>query len=145
MILAGGLGSSAYIRDAIQEHLNNLRHPNARQVIVIPCQEPQLVVVRGLLLEQQQKLETGAPTGVLTNRIARCSYGVVVRQPYTPAYHYNEDVVPDLFDTKHMWAINQIQWLIRKVRAPKAWTSYRYPIDNFKTAFRATPFSQTPP
>ncbi|KAF7554297.1 hypothetical protein G7Z17_g3034 [Cylindrodendrum hubeiense] len=113
MILAGGLGSSAYVRETIQEQLMVINHPNARQVVVIPCNEPQLVVVRGLLLDQQQKLETGN-MAVLASRIARASYGVVIREPYSPATHFDEDIAEDRFNGKKKWALNQIQWLIRK-------------------------------
>lgn len=114
MILSGGLGSSAYVRDRLEQQLLNYQHPNASQVAVVPCQDPQLVVVRGLLLEQQQRLETGN-VSVLASRIARASYGVVVRELYSPASHFGEDVVADEFNTKKKFAINQIQWLIRKV------------------------------
>ncbi|KAH7115505.1 hypothetical protein B0J13DRAFT_514682 [Dactylonectria estremocensis] len=113
MILAGGLGSSAYVRDTIRQQLSDYNHPNARQIIIIPCQDPQLVVVRGLLFNQQQKMETG-DMAVLATRIARASYGVVVREPYQPAIHFDEDVRHDVFIPNQKWAINQIQWLIRK-------------------------------
>lgn len=114
MILAGGLGSSAYVRETIQQQLMACNHPNARQVVVIPCQEPQLVVVRGLLLDEQQKIETGN-MAVLASRIARASYGIVIREPYTPAVHFDEEIIQDPFNPKQKWALNQIQWLIRKV------------------------------
>ncbi|KAF7554373.1 hypothetical protein G7Z17_g2975 [Cylindrodendrum hubeiense] len=113
MILAGGLGSSAYVREAIQQQLMACNHPNARQVVVIPCQEPQLVVVRGLLFDQQQKIETGN-MAVLASRIARASYGVVIREPYKPSIHFDEEIVHDHLNPKQKWALNQIQWLIRK-------------------------------
>lgn len=114
MILAGGLGSSAYVRDTIENHLLHLHHPNARRMTVIPCQEPQLVVVRGLLLDRQQRMETGNRE-VLESRIARMSYGVVVQEPYNPTVHLDEDVRQDPYDSKKKWAVNQIQWLIYKV------------------------------
>lgn len=114
MILAGGLGSSAYVREMIQQQLSHYGHPNARQVVVVPCQEPQLIVVRGLLLDRQQRAETG--NTILSTRIARMSYGVVVQELYNPEVHFDEDVRQDPFQPKEKWAINQIQWLIRKVR-----------------------------
>lgn len=89
-------------------------HPNANQVAVIPCNEPQLVVVRGLLLDQQQRWETGGTRSVLQSRIARASYGVVVREAYVPTRHLDEDVQEDRFSKGQKFAINQIQWLIRK-------------------------------
>ncbi|KAH6871409.1 hypothetical protein B0T10DRAFT_260960 [Thelonectria olida] len=113
MILAGGLGSSAYVRETIQQQLIGYKHTNARHVVVIPCQEPQLVVVRGLLLDHQQRIESGNKA-VLATRIARASYGVVIQERYNPALHFDEDVERDPFDGKQKWAINQIQWLICK-------------------------------
>lgn len=114
MILSGGLGSSAYVRERLQQQFSNYPHSNASQIAVIPCHDPQLVVVRGLLLDHQQKMETGN-LSVLATRIARASYGVIVQEIYSPAVHFNEDVQEDQFDSKQKWAVNQIQWLIRKV------------------------------
>jgi len=115
MILSGGLGSSAYVRERLQQTCMHICHPNAPGVSVIPCQDPQLVVVRGLLLDRQQKMETGN-ISVLASRIARASYGVVVQELYSPQLHFNEEVRRDAFNSGQMWAVNQIQWLIRKVR-----------------------------
>ncbi|RFU80066.1 hsp70 family chaperone [Trichoderma arundinaceum] len=113
MILSGGLGSSPYVRDKIQQQLLSYPHINATQVAVVPCHDPQLVVVRGLLLDHQQRTETGN-IPVLAARIARSSYGIVVREMYSPATHFDEDVVQDPWNRKKKWAANQIQWLIRK-------------------------------
>src|SRR4051812_22020618 len=114
MILSGGLGSSAYVRDVLQQRFLNFPHPNATNIQVVPCTDPQLVVVRGLLLDQQQKWETNGTVSVLGSRIARASYGVVVRQVYTPALHFNEDIQTDKYDPSQRWAVNQIQWIIKK-------------------------------
>ncbi|KAH8657847.1 hypothetical protein BX600DRAFT_415644 [Xylariales sp. PMI_506] len=114
IVLSGGLGSSPYIRDQLQQQFMNFPHPNASRVAILPCQDPQLVVVRGLLLDRQQKMETGGTASVLSARIARASYGVVVQEVYTPAKHFNEDVVVDPYDKKQKWATNQIEWLIKK-------------------------------
>lgn len=115
MILAGGLGSSDYVRDKLEEHLRQSRHPNASNVAVIQCRDPQLAVVRGLLLDREQKAQN-ANAGVLTTRIARASYGVVIWDRYSLTEHVGEDTRRDSFDSTVIWAINQIQWLIRKVR-----------------------------
>ncbi|KAK3994857.1 hypothetical protein QBC44DRAFT_35101 [Cladorrhinum sp. PSN332] len=114
MVLSGGLGSSAYVRERLQQRFLSFPHPNASNVAVIPCNDPQLVVVRGLLLDRQQKWQTGGVASVLATRIARASYGVVVQEIYSPAHHFNEDIVTDPFDSSQKWAVNQIQWLIRK-------------------------------
>ncbi|KAG6003042.1 hypothetical protein E4U21_002431 [Claviceps maximensis] len=114
IILSGGLGSSAYVRQTMQQQLAALAHPNAKRTTVIPCQDPQLVVVRGLLLEQQQMMDSETSVPVVATRVARASYGVIVREAYSPARHFNEEVIRDPFDGKKLWAVNQIEWMIRK-------------------------------
>ncbi len=114
MVLSGGLGSSAFVRDKLRQRFLSYPHPNASSVAVIPCNDPQLVVVRGLLLDRQQRWQTGGAASVLATRIARASYGVIVQEVYSPAMHFNEDIVVDPYDKSQKWAVNQIQWLIRK-------------------------------
>lgn len=118
MILSGGLGSSAYVRQSLQQHLVCFPHPNATNAVVVPCQDPQLVVVRGLLLDHQQRMETGNMS-VLAARIARASYGIIMREVYSPAKHFDEDVLQDPFDPRKRWAVNQVKWMIRKVIIPE--------------------------
>ena len=113
MVLSGGLGSSTYVRETLQNHLSAFPHPNAQQVQTLPCMDPQLVVIRGLLLDRQQSLDTGNMS-VLAARVARASYGVVVQEVYSPNVHFNEDIRPDAYEPTKRWAVNQIQWLIRK-------------------------------
>lgn len=112
MILSGGLGSSKYVRDRIQSEMMITPHPNAHQVKVLQTPNPQLVVVKGLLLDRLQKLES--PTPVIINRIARASYGVVCKTRYNPAIHFDEDIRTDPYDGEQ-YAIGQIDWIIRKV------------------------------
>lgn len=90
MVLSGGLGSSTYIRDRIQQHVIAYQHANATKIAVIPCHDPQLVV-RGLLLDHQQRVETGS-VPVLVARIALSSYRIVVREMYSPDTHLDEEV-----------------------------------------------------
>lgn len=85
------------------------------QVGIVPCSDPQLVVVRGLLLDRQQRMEGRGR--VLVHTKARSSYGVVVRQLYDPSRHFGEEVQQDRFQPDQMYAINQIEWIIKKVRA----------------------------
>ncbi|RGP69846.1 hypothetical protein FLONG3_7672 [Fusarium longipes] len=113
IILSGGLGSSAYVREALQEHLTKLQHPNARNIVVIPSQDPQLVVARGILENKRQRMESGNKS-VLSSWIARASYGVIVQEVYMPAQHFDEDIRQDPWDPNVKWATNQIQWLIKK-------------------------------
>ncbi|KAK4122039.1 hypothetical protein N657DRAFT_622632 [Parathielavia appendiculata] len=114
MVLSGGLGSSAYVRDQLQQRFADFPHPNASRVEVIRCSDPQLVVVRGLLLDHQQKAQTGGTASVLAARVARASYGIIVKHPYSPVLHFNEEIVTDRYETDKKWAVNQIEWLIRK-------------------------------
>ncbi|CAI4219291.1 unnamed protein product [Parascedosporium putredinis] len=59
-------------------------------------------------------MESNTKTPTLATTIARASYGVVVREVYKPEVHYNEDRETDAFDSRTVWAMHQIQWLIRK-------------------------------
>ncbi|KAF4995983.1 hypothetical protein FDECE_12609 [Fusarium decemcellulare] len=113
MILSGGLGSSVYVQRRIREHFTRFSHPNALHVVVIPSRFPQITVVRGLLFDHKQKRETGNKP-VLATYIARASYGVVIRELYTPERHFNEQIEQDEHDPSQRWAVNQIQWVIRK-------------------------------
>jgi hypothetical protein len=61
-------------------------------------------------------METGY-LSVLASRVARASYGVIVKEHYVVERHFNEELVEDPNDSKRKWALNQIQWLIKKVRA----------------------------
>lgn len=122
MVLSGGLGSSKYVQRRIREYFSQFTHPNARQVTVIANRNPQTTVVRGLLEDHKQKMETGNMP-VLATYIARASYGVVVREPYSPDRHIGEQLEQDQFDPNQTWAVNQIEWIIRKV-----WISNDNPI-----------------
>lgn len=114
MILSGGLGSSAYVKDRIRHHVQHFPHPNALSMTVIPSPDPQLVVCRGLLHNQQQ-LSIGNGE-MLVSRIARMSYGLNVKVPFDSTIHNLDDSIPDRFaPKKKRWVPNQIEWLIRKV------------------------------
>ncbi|KAI6777669.1 hsp70 family chaperone [Emericellopsis cladophorae] len=114
MMLSGGLGSSVYVKDQIAARYANQPHPAAVGIRIVPCNEPQLVVARGLLLDEQQKWQTGSTMSVLSTRVARASYGIIVMEEYVPSLHYGETVFNDRFDPKKQWVSNQIQWLIKK-------------------------------
>ncbi|KEZ40569.1 Uncharacterized protein SAPIO_CDS8481 [Scedosporium apiospermum] len=114
MVLSGGLGSSIYVRQRLQQQFMSFPHPNAAEVAVLSCKDPQLVVVQGLLLNRKQQMDSGNIAPTLATTVARASYGVVVQEVYSPQLHYNEDVRKDMYDPSKMWAINQIQWLIKK-------------------------------
>lgn len=80
---------------------------------IIRCKFPQLAVVKGLVVDKRQKLESG--TSLLTYRVARRSYGIVCREEWNPNIHVDEDIVMDNFIPGKRWANNQIDWIIRKV------------------------------
>lgn len=64
-------------------------------------------------MDRRQRLVSG--TAALKTRIARASYGVLCRQLYNPNIHVNADVQYDFYVKGQKWAINQIDWLIKKV------------------------------
>lgn len=113
MILSGGLGSSRYVRDRIQQLLANARHPYAQQVQILQAPDPQLVVVKGLLLDRLQSLDSDTAP-VIVSRVARASYGYLCKKKYNPAIHGNEEVLKDPYDGE-LYAMDQIDWLIKKV------------------------------
>jgi len=80
---------------------------------IIRCKFPQLAVVKGLVVDKRQKLESGM--SLLTYRIARRSYGIVCREAWDPSIHVDEDVVMDAYIPDKRWANNQIDWIIKKV------------------------------
>ncbi|KAI0378679.1 hypothetical protein F5Y04DRAFT_290850 [Hypomontagnella monticulosa] len=112
MILSGGLGSSKYVRDRIDHEMMTSSHPYAQRVKVLQAPDPQLVVVKGLLLDRLQKLDSGiAP--VIVSRVARASYGVVCKTKYNPAIHFDEEIKTDQYDGEQ-YAMGQIDWIIKK-------------------------------
>ena len=113
MILSGGLGSSRYVRDCIQHELMKLPHAYAHQIQILQAPDPQLVVVKGLLLDRLQKLDSGL-THVIVSRVARASYGLVCKVKYDPEIHFNETIQKDPYDGE-LYAMGQIDWLIKKV------------------------------
>lgn len=113
MVLSGGLGSSAYVRDRLSREMTIYPHQGAPQLKILQAPDPQLVVVKGLLLDRLQKLESGF-IPVLINRRARASYGTVCKTKYNPAIHEGEVVRKDPFDGE-MYAMDQIDWIIKKV------------------------------
>lgn len=101
------------MRDRLQEYLVSKPHPYARTVKILQAMEPQLVVVKALLLDRMQRLESGS-VPVIVSRIARSSYGVVCKARYDPNIHLNENVVTDPLDGQK-YAMGMIDWLIKKV------------------------------
>ncbi|KAI1326628.1 hypothetical protein F5Y16DRAFT_421650 [Xylariaceae sp. FL0255] len=112
MILSGGLGSSKYVRDRLQAELTMKPHACATRVKLVQAPDPQLVVIKGLLLDRLQSLESNiAP--VIVSRVARASYGMICKSKYNPEIHAGEAVMRDQWDGE-MYAMGQIDWIIRK-------------------------------
>jgi hypothetical protein len=109
LVLSGGLGGSPYVKTQLDSKYSQTR------MSIIRSQEPRLSVVKGLVMDRKQKLVSG--TAALKTRIARASYGVLCRQLYNPNYHIGADVDYDVYNKSQQWALNQIEWLIRKVLA----------------------------
>jgi len=106
-VLSGGLGGSPYVKTQLEQKYSSTN------ITIIRSQEPKLSVVKGLVMDRKQRLVSGR--AALKTRIARASYGVLCRQLYNPNIHVNADVEYDFYIKKQKWAINQIDWLIKKV------------------------------
>ena len=107
------MGSSAYVRDRLQQELAADPHPSAANIRIVQAPDPQLVVVKGLLLDRLQRLDTGYKP-VLVRRKARASYGIVCKTRYNPNIHMGEETRIDPIDGQ-TYAIGMIDWIIRKV------------------------------
>ncbi len=82
---------------------------------IIKSRFPQLSVVKGLVVDKRQKLESGV--SLLTTRVARRSYGVICMEEYNPNKHLGADIIMDSIIPGKRWAIDQIDWIIKKVQS----------------------------
>lgn len=112
MVLSGGLGSSDYVRTRLEERFMKTPHPNAQKLRIMRSQEPQLAVVKGLIMDRRQNIESGK--AILKTRVARVSYGVLCNTLWNELYHKGEDSVIDAYIPDRKFAINQIDWIIKK-------------------------------
>jgi hypothetical protein len=113
LILSGGLGSSAYLKDAIEKrYCENGTHASflTKKMEILKASHPQEVVAKGLVINRLQKMKIG--TSVLTSRISVNSVGLVTDVLYNPAKHINAKVHKALNGQKY--ADNAINWLIRE-------------------------------
>ncbi|OAL39967.1 hypothetical protein AYO20_00880 [Fonsecaea nubica] len=97
-------------------YLHLKQHPfimPAAKVVQIP--DPQLAVVRGLLMSRAHQLAAdrlaAASRPVLRARVARISYGVVCNQLFNPHMHRDQDIFRDKTD-RRVYARDQIKWLV---------------------------------
>lgn len=123
LVLSGGLGSSPYVQKKLRTRyaIGAGNYPNAANLRILKAPKPQLAVVHGLVMDRVQRIKEDKV--VYKERCCRNSYGIVVRHLYDPMLHQGEDVETDPRDRKK-WAINQIDWFIKKVSACPATFTY---------------------
>ena len=126
IVLSGGLGSSKYIERSLRhEYCTGISgQRNANNLEILTAAEPQLAVVKGLVMDRSQALHRGVV--VYTGKCCRVSYGAICRLPYDSRLHYGEPTIRDQF-TKELWVEDQIDWLIREVRRPYRSPSFHSP------------------
>lgn len=82
VILSGGLGKSLYVQTELERRYSspNRMFSNTRNLRFKVAPEPQLAVCKGLIVDQQRRLESGTP--VLNVRRCRASYGTLCKIEY---------------------------------------------------------------
>ncbi|RAH50576.1 Hsp70 family protein [Aspergillus brunneoviolaceus CBS 621.78] len=112
LILSGGLGSSPYVRQQLQERYSGsgmTSGPLSGTMQVLTADEPQLVVVHGLVMDRTQQLKRGVVT--FGSRCAPVSYGIICNKLYSKDFHLGERVQIDPRDNR-MYVLDQIDWLV---------------------------------
>ncbi|KAJ5510948.1 hypothetical protein N7453_003051 [Penicillium expansum] len=112
IILSGGFGSSQYVRQRLVDkygNTGNQNHPNAVGMQILVADEPQLVVVHGLVLDRIQQIKRGVVT--FESRCSPISYGIICDKIYNSERHVGERVRVDPRD-KNTYVIDQIDWLV---------------------------------
>lgn len=112
IVLSGGLGSSKYIKKRLVDEFsaNTSRRANRVEILVAP--EPQLAVVKGLVMDRAQSLDQDVT--VWAGRCCRVSYGVVCKVRYDSKQHAGETISRDS-TTGTLWVEGQIDWFIKEV------------------------------
>ncbi|KAB8077963.1 hypothetical protein BDV29DRAFT_167418 [Aspergillus leporis] len=112
LVLSGGFGSSPYVRQCLVDKFaspTTNKHSNAENMQILLADEPQLVVVHGLVLDRIQQIKRGVVT--FGSRCAPVSYGIMCDKLYDPKKHVGEPVRLDPRDN-NMFAVDQIDWLV---------------------------------
>ena len=144
MVLSGGLGNSAYVRDCLRGRYGpgNASHPNAQNLQIRVAPDPQLVVCKGNVADRVAKIKSGQ--SVLGWRCCRASYGTLCKVLYDPKQpdHHGRMTQKDLLDGK-LYVADCIDWFIRQGEA----VSSDFPIiQNFRRKCSpATPTNLEPP
>ncbi|KAF2691612.1 hypothetical protein K458DRAFT_438019 [Lentithecium fluviatile CBS 122367] len=115
MVLSGGLGNSAYVRDQLRIRYGrgNSPHFNARNLQIRVAPDPQLVVCKGIVADRVQKLKSGQ--SVLGWRCCRSSYGLLCKvkhDPNNPA-HFGLNTARDPLDGQ-LYVTDYIDWFIKQ-------------------------------
>ncbi|RJE19671.1 hypothetical protein PHISCL_07991 [Aspergillus sclerotialis] len=76
---------------------------------ILVADEPQLVVVHGLVLDRTQQIKRRVVT--FGSRCAPVSYGIICDKIYNPSKHVGEPVRLDPRDNE-TYAVDQIDWLV---------------------------------
>ncbi|KAK1829523.1 hypothetical protein QBC39DRAFT_356326 [Podospora conica] len=105
IILSGGLGSSWYTLQRLEKYVEQSKRQSLKGTQIQMCAEPQLVVVKGLLLDHTDR--------ILRTRIARASYGVVIKERYSPKRHFEQPEEKEDCDEK-LYVTGQIKWIIKR-------------------------------
>ncbi|PVH94915.1 hypothetical protein DM02DRAFT_538481 [Periconia macrospinosa] len=115
MILSGGLGNNAYVRDQLRIRYgrNNMAHPNAAFIQIRVAPNPQMVVCVGNVADRVQKLKSGQ--SVLGWRCCRASYGLRCKVLYDRKNpeHFGLPTHKDPYDGK-LYIMGWIDWFIKK-------------------------------
>lgn len=117
LVLAGGLGNSAYVQKRLSERysLGKSHFACARDLHIHVAPDPQLAVCKGIVTDRVRKLQSGK--AVLGWRCARASYGTRCRIPYDKdnPEHYNRSALQDPLNNKY-YIDEAIAWFVKKVR-----------------------------
>ena len=116
LVLSGGLGNSAYVRDSLSMRYAQGRsaHPSAQNLQIRVAPEPQLVVCKGNVADRVQKIKSGQ--GVLGWRCSRSSYGTLCKVVYDAANpgHMGAPTQVDALDGK-TYVMQHVDWFVKQV------------------------------
>ncbi len=118
IVLSGGLGSSSYVKERLEERYCNKTRVCLRGMSILKATDPQQVVAKGLVVNEMPTVSKKTVSKVLQSWVSRRSYGIVRQTKFDPNKHLLLDKV-DVKDeisqlTGQAWAKNQIKWVIKK-------------------------------
>jgi len=111
LILSGGLGSSEYLRQRLEErYIKQKTHENTQGMKILVAKDPQLVVCRGLVLGRVQDTYK---VSVISGRCCRASYGITYDIPFDKNKHDKSRRIKNRNDRQY-YVPGKICWLIHK-------------------------------